>query len=245
MTLKTLGAILLLVFISLLIYRHGRPLWVPLVQAAVGKRTTDEVLKSYGPAAEARLREYFNAAQQPYPPQRITLLVIKDEMRLELWAEADTGQNASAPVFIHAYPIQAASGELGPKLREGDRQVPEGIYQLEYLNPNSAYHLSMKLNYPNAFDRQHALAEGRDQPGSDIFIHGKAVSIGCLAMGDLAIEELFVLTSVIGKEQVNVAIAPRDPRRHDLSPLAMGQPAWVGQLYDQLNHFYADFAVAQ
>ena len=59
----------------------------------------------------------------------------------------------------------------------------------------------MKLDYPNAFDRLHANAEGRTQPGSNIFIHGKAASIGCLAMGDAAIEELFLLVSDIGISQ--------------------------------------------
>jgi L,D-transpeptidase catalytic domain len=86
-------------------------------------------------------------------------------------------------VFIHSYSVLVASGHNGPKLREGDRQVPEGFYRITSLNPNSSYHLSIKLNYPNAFDQQHADEEGRDRLGGDIFIHGKAASIGCLAMG--------------------------------------------------------------
>jgi len=68
------------------------------------------------------------------------------------------------------YRITAASGTAGPKLREGDRQVPEGIYRIVGLNPNSRYHLSMKLDYPNAFDRHQAARDGRARPGSDIFI---------------------------------------------------------------------------
>ena len=71
--------------------------------------------------------------------------------------------------------------------------MPEGVYRIVALNPNSSYHLSMKLDYPTEFDLSKARAEGRTRPGSDIFIHGKAVSIGCVAVGDDAIEEIFVL----------------------------------------------------
>ncbi|NJN46820.1 MAG: L,D-transpeptidase family protein [Candidatus Competibacteraceae bacterium] len=92
---------------------------------------------------------------------------------------------------IKHYPVLAASGTLGPKLCEGDRQVPEGIYRIKSLNPNSAYHLSLELDYPNAFDLRQAERDGRNNPGSAICIHGKAVSVGCLAMGDTAIEELY------------------------------------------------------
>jgi murein L,D-transpeptidase YafK len=116
-------------------------------------------------------------------------------------------------VFIHSYSVLAASGHNGPKLREGDRQVPEGFYRITSLNPNSSYHLSIKLNYPNAFDQQHADEEGRDHLGGDIFIHGKAASIGCLAMGDPAIEELFVMVEKVGRSNVQVIIAPHDPRQ--------------------------------
>ena len=79
------------------------------------------------------------------------------------------------------------------KLREGDRQVPEGLYRLIGRNPNSNYHLSMKLDYPNSYDPRHAKREGRSNPGSNIFIHGKSLSVGCLAMSGEAIEAFFVL----------------------------------------------------
>lgn len=89
----------------------------------------------------------------------------------------------------------AASGGPGPKLREGDLQVPEGVYRLTAFNPNSSYHLSLRVDYPNAEDRAAedravARSDRRTSLGGDIFIHGKAVSIGCLAIGDPGIEEL-------------------------------------------------------
>jgi len=137
--------------------------------------------------------------------------------------------------LIHRYPIQKLSGELGPKQREGDRQVPEGIYTIVALNPNSSYHLSMKLDYPNAFDRARALEDGRSHPGSNIFIHGKALSVGCLAMGDVAIEELFVLAADMGIEDITCVIVPRDPRQVGWDESLPGAPPWVEALYAQID----------
>lgn len=234
---KILLPILLIIAIGggSLAYNYGRAYWVPVMQSVTGKRSVSDVIAKYGFAARARLVPDFQAAGIDYPPETITLLAIKDEARLELWAGGPGHQN-----HIRDFPIQALSGVAGPKLREGDKQVPEGHYRIEGLNPNSAYHLSMKLNYPNAFDLKHAQAEGRHQPGSNIFIHGKAVSIGCLAMGDPAIEELFTLVADIGRENVEVLIAPTDPREAVLSP-AKGSPEWVTDLYLTLTNDFASF----
>lgn len=136
--------------------------------------------------------------------------------------------------MVNAVAITAASGKSGPKLREGDRQVPEGVYKLVGLNPNSSYHLSMKLNYPNEFDRYWANKEGRTNPGSDIFIHGKAVSIGCIAVGDDAIEELFYIVHKVGIEKVKVVISPRDPRKNALAGNS-DSPEWTEELYKNIE----------
>jgi murein L,D-transpeptidase YafK len=112
--------------------------------------------------------------------------------------------------------------------------VPEGFYALEALNPNSRFHLSLKLDYPNAVDRQQAALEGRDQLGGDIFLHGKDVSVGCLAMGDMAIEELFVLVALIGIERVTVLLAPYDFRQRAVERDS-SRPQWVEALYRDLH----------
>lgn len=192
-------------------------------------RTLAQAIATYGPAAEARLAPAFRAAGAPYPPRRVRLLAIKAEKALELWAATDRDWRR-----IKRYPILAASGRLGPKLREGDAQVPEGIYRIVTLNPNSAFHLSLQLDYPNAFDRAHARHDGRTRPGSDIFIHGGAASIGCLALGDPASEELFALVHRVGRGHVDVIITPTDPRRAPLQPPA-GAPAWVEALYQHIT----------
>jgi len=208
---------------------HPMRYYVPLPKLP-GQRTVADVLSSYGPYATNKLKPYFAKANMPYPPRQVTLVGLKQEKKLELWARDNGGFR-----FIRDYFIKAASGVAGPKLRQGDKQVPEGIYRIEGLNPNSHYHLSMKINYPNEFDLFHAWQEGRTEPGSDIFIHGKAASIGCLAMGDEAIEELFVLTALVGVENVKVVIAPHDPRAYPLAAGSKALPAWVAELYSNIS----------
>jgi murein L,D-transpeptidase YafK len=173
---------------------HSARVWMQ------GKKTIAERVEQFGPAARTRLRADFDRIACSYPPTGVVLVGIKDERCLEVWVTADaTRSRASADAslpcikFLRRYPILAASGGPGPKLREGDRQVPEGIYAVESLNPNSRFHLALRLDYPNAFDREMAAADGRANLGGDIMIHGSDVSIGCLAMGNEAAEDLFVL----------------------------------------------------
>lgn len=190
---------------------RGRVLLLLAAAAAVSgpasARTIESVVRDLGPAARLRLAPRFRAAGLAYPPRAATLVVLKEERVAELWAES-----AAAPRLVHRYPVLAASGVAGPKLRQGDLQVPEGVYRVLWLNPNSSYHLSMKLDYPNAFDRERARRDGRTDLGGDIFVHGRAVSIGCVAVGDPAIEELFVLAADVGTARMKAVIAPRDLR---------------------------------
>ncbi|HSA60443.1 MAG TPA: L,D-transpeptidase family protein, partial [bacterium] len=121
----------------------------------------------------------------------------------------------------------------GPKLREGDGQVPEGVYGVNALNPNSLFHLSIRLNYPNADDRARAREDGRANLGGDIMIHGSAVSIGCLAVGDEAAEELFVIAALTGLENVKVILSPVDLRSRSLGGNA--SPVWTTNLYSKIR----------
>lgn len=200
--------------------------------AALTKR-----LAEISPGANARLAKKFAAAEAPWPPHEIALVAIKDEKSLELFARPEDGEWK----FIHRYPVLAASGGPGPKLRQGDRQVPEGIYKISFLNPNSRYHVSLRVNYPNAFDRQMAEAEGRTRLGGDIMIHGKAVSAGCLAVGDPAAEELFVLAAQVGLENIRLIIAPTDFRHRGLPTIEPGQPNWLPKLYTEVAAAMSEF----
>ncbi len=133
-----------------------------------------------------------------YPPKTLFIRAFKQERELEIWAGARKLR------LIKTYPILAASGVLGPKLQRGDRQVPEGWYHINRFNPRSRFHLSLGLNYPT--DADLIRSAGRD-PGDDIFIHGSNKSIGCLAMGDPAIEELYGLARDM-KSRIQVLILP-------------------------------------
>jgi murein L,D-transpeptidase YafK len=133
--------------------------------------------------------------------------------------------------LVRSFPILAASGHAGPKLREGDRQVPEGLYRIESLNPNSRFHLALRVGYPNASDLEHAAGDGRANLGGDIMIHGGAASIGCIAIGDLAIEEVFVLAAETGIERIALIIAPFDLRARPDESAWPQEPRWVPDLY--------------
>lgn len=110
---------------------------------------------------------------------------------------------------------------------------------MEYLNPNSKFHLSFKLDYPNAFDQARAKEEGRSEPGSDIFIHGGAQSTGCIAIGDEAITEVYREVETTGKEHVLVAIFPYRPA-NDIPLVPAGHtPSWTHTLYRALDDFLA------
>jgi murein L,D-transpeptidase YafK len=113
----------------------------------------------------------------------VLLLAYKEEQTLEIWTE-----DTPAWVLLQSYDICAASGVLGRKRKEGDLQVPEGLYHVNRFNPKSNFFLSLGINYPNDADR--AVADPTS-PGGDIFIHGGCQSVGCLAMTD---ESIIVLS---------------------------------------------------
>jgi murein L,D-transpeptidase YafK len=138
-------------------------------------------------------------ANQPVPPKLLAAMTEKDmdlqspilvrlfkqEAELEVWKQTRSGQFA----LLKTYPICRWSGDLGPKVREGDRQAPEGFYSINpsQMNPQSAYYLSFNTGYPNAFDK----ALGRT--GSQLMVHGDCSSRGCYAMTDEQIAEIYSL----------------------------------------------------
>ena len=114
----------------------------------------------------------------------VFMRIFKESDELELWLH-----DAATWRRFRTYPICRWSGGLGPKLREGDGRTPEGLYRVaaDQLNPTSDFHLAFNLGFPNAFDR----ANGRT--GSTLMVHGSCASIGCYAMTDIGIEEIYAL----------------------------------------------------
>ena len=115
----------------------------------------------------------------------ILVRLFKEEAELEVWKQTQDGRFA----LLKTYPICRWSGELGPKVREGDRQAPEGFYAITpgQLNPASSYYLAFNLGYPNAYDRAHG------RTGSQLMVHGDCSSRGCYAMTDEQIGEIYAL----------------------------------------------------
>ena len=128
--------------------------------------------------------------------------IFKEESLLEVWIRSEDEYK-----HLKDYKICAYSGYLGPKLKEGDRQSPEGFYKVkkQQLNPNSKFHLSFNLGYPNKYDRAHK------RTGSFLMVHGNCVSIGCYAMTDDKIEEIYALLEGAldnGQKYVQVHVYP-------------------------------------
>ncbi len=162
-------------------------------QAALLGRAEDSVVKQ------------FQRQNLAWPPSSIYIRSFKYDRQLEVWVKSDSSRKFS---LFKTYKICMQSGTMGPKRMEGDYQVPEGFYHINDFNPNSKFHLSLGINYPNASDR---ILSDAGRPGGAIYIHGNCVSTGCIAISDEPIEELFVIASAAkskGQEFIPVHIFP-------------------------------------
>jgi murein L,D-transpeptidase YafK len=140
-----------------------------------------------------------------FPNAHIYLRSFKAQNELEIWARKN---DTSKYELIKAYNVCALSGTLGPKRKEGDKQVPEGYYFVEDFNPKSDFYLSMLVSYPNYSDLIHA---DKLKPGGDIYIHGECYTIGCLPMTNAIIQELYVLclsAKLNGQNYIPIHILP-------------------------------------
>jgi murein L,D-transpeptidase YafK len=167
------------------------------------------------------ITELFKTAGVAWPPEQMYLRAFKHEREVEVWA----GPKAGPLVKVKTYPICYASGELGPKRQRGDQQVPEGFYSIDLFNPTSNFHLSMRVSYPNAADQFHKTA--RD-PGGAIMVHGNCVSIGCIAIEDEPIKELYIMaldTRAKTKRNVPIHIFPRRLDAEGMKALEADRPA--------------------
>lgn len=154
-----------------------------------GQRTVSRYRDAEARALEP-LTADFRAVGAAWPPKGLYLRAFKLEGVVELWAAPQRGERW---VPVRTFDICMPSGGLGPKLQEGDLQVPEGFYEVQSFNPHSNYHLGLMVSYPNATDRARAAAQ-HVPPGGGIMIHGKCVTIGCLPLRDGPIEALYVAT---------------------------------------------------
>ncbi len=133
------------------------------------------------------LKKQFEALGLQWPAKQIYIRSFKYDSQLEVWVR----NNVNEPFkLFKTYSVCALAGTLGPKRMEGDYQVPEGFYYINAFKPNSAYHMSLGLNYPNASDK---IISGNTNPGGDIFIHGSCITVGCIPIQDFQIEEVYII----------------------------------------------------
>ncbi len=141
---------------------------------------SQEVIHRVSPTLKAGLAEKGLILGSP-----VFIRIFKEEKMLEVWMKKGTGYD-----LFRTYPVcNYGSGTLGPKIYEGDGQAPEGFYSVppSSLHPTSRFHLAFNLGYPNAYDRFHG------RTGSQLMVHGSCLSIGCFAMTDPGIEEIYTL----------------------------------------------------
>ena len=146
---------------------------------------------------EDTLKKQFEAKKLNWPPNELYIRSFKYDRQLEVWVKNDDKETFK---LFKTYKVCMQSGSMGPKRFEGDYQIPEGFYYINEFNPNSSYHLALGLNYPNASDK---ILSDSLHPGKGIYIHGNCVSTGCIAISDVPIEELYVLTTYVKENGQN------------------------------------------
>lgn len=155
------------------------PEW-DLFKQLQANRVYDAALKS-----ESILKQQFAEKGVSYPPRHIYWRAFKLEQIVELWAKDSSSQSYT---LIKTYPISKICGDLGPKRKQGDNQIPEGFYKITLFNPWSNFWLSFKLNYPNESD---VYFSDKQKPGGDIYVHGDTQTIGCIPLTDSLVKEVY------------------------------------------------------
>ena len=162
------------------------------------------VKKAYANKEES-LKKLVKSKGLDYASLQIYIRAFKFEKELEVWGK---DKNTSKFKLIKTYNFCKSSGDLGPKRKSGDGQIPEGFYHIDRFNPWSNFHLSLGVNYPNKSDKKKS---PHKDLGGDIFLHGNCVTIGCIPLTDDKIEELYVLAVEAkdnGQSKIPVHIFP-------------------------------------
>jgi murein L,D-transpeptidase YafK len=193
---------------------------------------------------ELTVKNYFEEKGVSFNSFRLFLRAFKREGKLEVWV-----RNAKDKKYLllHTYDFCALSGTLGPKRKEGDMQVPEGVYEINHFNPLSNFYLSLGINYPNASDK---ILSDHKHPGGSIYIHGNCVTVGCIPITDEKIKELYIIAVEAknnGQEKIPVYIFPDRLEDGLVNKLSSDYHADVTMknLWRNLEMIYHDFEVTK
>jgi murein L,D-transpeptidase YafK len=185
--------------------------WLILLSSSTPPGTFKQEQKRYPRVRKAysnqeqRVLDALKAKNITPDQMQLYIRAFKDEKEIELWGK---NKQDSTYQLIETFEVCSNSGILGPKREEGDMQVPEGFYYIDRFNPYSNFYLSLGINYPNRSDR---ILGNKQALGSDIFIHGNCVTVGCLPIEDEPIKALYVYCVEAkdnGQEKIPVTIFP-------------------------------------
>lgn len=190
---------------------------------------------------ESIVQHYFKQKGLTSEGFNLFIRIFKKEQQVETWIKE---KGRSTYTLLQVYDVCASSGSLGPKRKEGDLQVPEGIYHIEHFNPLSNFHLSLGINYPNSSDR---ILSDRDRPGGQIYIHGNCVTVGCIPLTDDKIKELYVLAVEArnnGQSNIPVHIFPSklEPAEMDALSKQYSSTQTTVDFWKNLQTLYLDFS---
>lgn len=208
------------------------------------KQLAHERVKNAYTEKELLVKEYFRKKQIDYASFELFIRAFKQEGKVEVWVKE---KNKEKFTLLITYDFCMLSGELGPKRKEGDLQVPEGVYYINHFNPVSNFHLSLGINYPNASDN---ILSDKNRPGSSIYIHGNCVSIGCIPITDEKIKELYVMAveaRTNGQEKIPVHIFPTRLTSEGFALLKknFSENTSVLAFWENLQSIYDDFETSK
>ena len=187
---------------------------------------------------EAVIKSYFARKEISYKNFQLFIRAFKKEQLLEVWVKEATSDHY---ILLRTYNFCATSGDLGPKRKEGDLQIPEGVYTINHFNPQSNFYLSLGIDYPNASDK---LLSDPVHPGGEIYLHGNCVTIGCIPLTDDKIKEIYVLAVEArsnGQEKIPVHIFPARLSPGEFTLLQKEYPLSTVTFWENLKMVYDDF----
>lgn len=190
-------------------------------------RSVKHALQDFGAEFQKIMRQKCESEGIAYPPKKVTIIGLKEERRLLLFA----GDRKMK--LIGTYPLVSYCGVLGPKLKEGDLQIPEGIYRITGLQAGNL--LAFTLNYPNSVDRKNAALDHRTKLGRDILVHGGSLSTGCFVISNDDMKRLFIVVNDVGYRDASLIIAPCDLTRKASGSQLKHPLPWLPALYASLK----------
>lgn len=186
---------------------------------------------------ESIVKEYFLKKNLDYSGFELFIRAFKKEGKLEAWVR---DKKSDTYTLLQTYAFCSSSGTAGPKRKEGDLQIPEGIYRVSHFNPESNFHLSLGVSYPNESDK---IFGDKQHPGGAIYIHGNCVTIGCIPITDDKIKELYILAVEArnaGQKNIPIHIFPGRLDENGLKELVR-EFSQHEKFWENLQPVYLDF----